>query len=663
MKIRSITLCNFKSFRGKYVIDLSTDYENHKNIVLIGGANGAGKTTILEAVRLCMFGKRFNGNTLTNKDYEEYVLSARNTSSVKENNSHYFIELDIEVSDAYSPYSITLKREFRTANEKLMKENFTILRDGTALEIVPRECWEDYVVSLFPPYIMEYFFFDGERIEELATGDNAERALREAIRDLVGLKLYETLSMDIDLLMRKIRRRSIDIPEFKEKILEKDKEILEIEKEMAETEQKIKMKNQEILELNDRRDFTEANLRRRAGSIAKERERYEENLFELNEELMKLEDEIREMCGEVLPFVIASGVREGLLRQLRKERNLKELTASQNVLKEVNQKLIERIRSSEILSLPREHLENVERVVEDTFLEIIGELGDEPGAVIHDLPGAQMDRIEYFLSNVEERVREDMQKILERREEILLQSKRVREGLKRISDEAFVREFIDQLSSIQRDVKILEREIESLQDSQKVLMKRKNEENAERTGLEDEIICMYEEKKKIEVCRKVKDVISDFIDTSIVLRIVELQETITKLYRELSNKEDMVKRIGIDSDGLTATLVGLGGEIVNKENISAGEKEIFALSVLWGLSKISCKKFPLIVDSLLARLDKTHADNIVEAFFPKAGEQVIVLAHDREIDEWLHDKMKTYISKEYTLLLNDSKKVVEGYLR
>lgn len=71
----------------------------------------------------------------------------------------------------------------------------------------------------------------------------------------------------------------------------------------------------------------------------------------------------------------------------------------------------------------------------------------------------------------------------------------------------------------------------------------------------------------------------------------------------------------------------------------------------------------MIVDSLLARLDKTHAGNIVETFFPKAAEQVIVLAHDREIDKRLYDKMSPYISKEYTLLLDDDKKIVQGYFR
>jgi DNA sulfur modification protein DndD len=663
MKIRSIILCNFKSFKGEYIINLSTDRDKSKNIVLIGGANGAGKTTILEAVKLCMFGKRFNGNILSNKNYEEYLVSTKNRLSTRENDDLFFIELDIEVDDAYSPYSINLRREFRINNGKLEKENFAIFRDGEALEIVPRECWEDYIISLFPPYIMEYFFFDGERVKELATGDNAERTLKEAIRDLVGLKLYETLGMDIDSLMKKIRRKNINIPELKEKVIQKDKKIFQIEREMEEIDEKIKMKNQKIIELDEKKNFTEINLRRKAGSLAKEREKYEKSLLEVSEELKRLDSEIREICGEVLPFVIAYGVREELLQQLRRERYLKELIASKNVLEKVNRKLIEKIRSSKTLSLPEQHLVNVEKVVKNTFSEIIEELDSESGTVIHDLPGIQMDRIENFLNDVEERIRKDMQKILKRREEILFQSKKTKDALKKISDEAFIKEFIDELSTIQRDIKVHEREIESLRNSWEELIENREKENEAMRELEDKIMFMYEENKKVEVCKNVKGVIHEFIDTIITSRIEELEKIITELYRGLSNKEDMVKRIAIDSDDLDTTLVGFGGEIVNKESISAGEKEIYALSVLWGLSKISYRKFPLIVDSLLARLDKTHSDNIVETFFPKAAEQVIVLAHDREIDKRLYDKMNPYISKEYTLLLDDSKKIVQGYFR
>jgi len=168
-----------------------------------------------------MFGRRYNGNILSNSDYEKYLVSAKNKRSMKEKDERFFIQLNIEVDGTFPSYPITLRREWIINNGRLFKEDFTIYRDNTPLEIIPKEYWEDYIISLFPPYILDYFFFDGERLEVLATGDNAEKVLREAIRDLIGLKLYETLGVDVDSLVKKINVETSAYRNFEERLEKK----------------------------------------------------------------------------------------------------------------------------------------------------------------------------------------------------------------------------------------------------------------------------------------------------------------------------------------------------------------------------------------------------------------------------------------------------------
>jgi DNA sulfur modification protein DndD len=112
---------------------------------------------------------------------------------------------------------------------------------------------------------------------------------------------------------------------------------------------------------------------------------------------------------------------------------------------------------------------------------------------------------------------------------------------------------------------------------------------------------------------------------------------------------------------LAIDLIGYDDETLDKSQISSGEKEIYTLSLLWGLSKISKKQLPVIVDSLLSRLDNTHAENIVEKFFPTAGNQVIILAHDREIGQELYEKLSKHIAKEYKINPENTNKITEGY--
>lgn len=665
MKFLSITLCNFKSFRGEHTIDLSANENNKEKIILIVGANGSGKTTILEAIKLCMFGKRFNGNVLSDKDYKKYLISVKNKHSVREKDEMFFIQLHIELDDSFLPYSLVLRREWKFNNRKLTKEDFTISREGAPLEIIPREYWEDYLVSLFPPYILEYFFFDGERVKELAIGNNSDKILREAIRDLIGLRSYETLNFDINSLIRKIKYRNINIPGLKKKIEEKDNEIFLADKKISKIDTEIEAKVHKLIELVKEKEKSERNLRRKAGVLAKEKEKSERSLSELNEELEKLNSQIRQTYGEIIPFVIASDLCRDLLNQIKKEKHLKELMASRQVLKELNQKLIEKTKSSKtFLALSPEQLKNIKEEINSIFLGIFEEINiDSSTSLIHDLTGAEMDGIENILNNVRERAKSNIQTILKQRERIIIQSKKLKGKLKQTSNEDFVKEYIDILSTIETNIKILRNEIESLRNDKKILLEKKEKVNTVIGKLEEEIVCGDMEYRKIDVCIRVRNVINEFIETAIISEIEELEQKITHLYNTLSNKDDMVKEIEIDPKELTIRLIGFEDEILNRENISTGEKEIYALSVLWGLSKVSNKKFPIIVDSLLARLDNTHVENIVKNFFPNAGEQVVILAHDREIDERLYNKLKLYIGKEYTLSLYDDKKIKEGYFR
>lgn len=181
--------------------------------------------------------------------------------------------------------------------------------------------------------------------------------------------------------------------------------------------------------------------------------------------------------------------------------------------------------------------------------------------------------------------------------------------------------------------------------------------------LEEGIVCIGEEYMKIDVSEKIKKILDEFIDTTIKSKIEELEKTITELYHKLANKDDMVKEIKIDQKDLGTRLIGFDGEIIDKESISAGEKEIYALSILWGLSKISNKKFPLVVDSLLARLDNTHTDNIVKNFFPNSGEQVIVLGNNKEISKKVYCDLMPHINKEYKLSFDENNKLIDYYFK
>jgi DNA sulfur modification protein DndD len=147
-------------------------------------------------------------------------------------------------------------------------------------------------------------------------------------------------------------------------------------------------------------------------------------------------------------------------------------------------------------------------------------------------------------------------------------------------------------------------------------------------------------------------------------KIDRLSRLIGDSFRFLLRKKALVERISIDPETFTITLYDDTGRPVPKRRLSEGEKQIFAVSVLWGLSRASARPLPAIIDTPMARLDAEHRNHLVERYFPHASHQVIVLSTDTEIDrQYFHD-LQPYIARAYHLNYDETDKMTraeEGY--
>ena len=108
------------------------------------------------------------------------------------------------------------------------------------------------------------------------------------------------------------------------------------------------------------------------------------------------------------------------------------------------------------------------------------------------------------------------------------------------------------------------------------------------------------------------------------------------------------------------------GQLVPKHRLSAGEKQLLAIALLWGLGRASGRQLPIAIDTPLGRLDSSHRANLVERYFPEASHQVLLLSTDTEIAESEVNKLRdnTAISHEYLLKYdaqNQQTKIESGY--
>ncbi len=662
MLIKSLTICNFKNFQGKNHINMTTDPSKNRNIILIGGKNGAGKTTVVEAIKLCLFGRHFNGYGFSRNSYQKLIRSLKNKTASRKKGSEFYIQVTLEINEVFPNYSLELKREWKT-NRKEMVENFSVLRDEIPLEIVPREYWEDYILSIIPPYISEFFFFDGEKVKELASGNNADIILRESIKDAIGLNIYETLFKDIEVLIKKISRRNIQHKGLEDELHEKDLEYSELQRELKKVANSIDENRSKIENLVQKKAEIEKDLRRTSGIYAIERKKNEFELNKTKEKLNDIEDKIRQICGNILPFIISSEMCIDLLTQLRKEKRLKELILGQSILKETKDKLINKIDNDLVSKdIPIAGLNRIREDVKSIFSEMLKEIQDFSKVdLLHDLSPAEADSIIFFLINTEQNLKKKLKKHLDKREKYLRKSKKLNDKLTEVPDESFVNQYIENISKIQTEINLLEIENAALGDNEPVLKTKLNTVAEKILEMEKRVVASEEEKRKIELLYLVRKIIKEYSDYSVSIGIKELEKLITRMFKKLANKDDLVKRIKIDKESFFSIMSDYNGEIINKEGISAGEKEIYALSVLWGLSRVSKRRLPIIIDAPLSKLDSSHVINITKEFFPKASDQVIILSHDREIDNSVYKSIKQNINREYTLSLLEKNKIIEGY--
>ena len=112
----------------------------------------------------------------------------------------------------------------------------------------------------------------------------------------------------------------------------------------------------------------------------------------------------------------------------------------------------------------------------------------------------------------------------------------------------------------------------------------------------------------------------------------------------------------MNTETLDLKYIDYSGVEVPRSSLSAGEKQLMVIAILWALAKCSKKKLPVIIDTPLSRLDSIHRKALIESYFPYASDQTIILSTDSEIDAQDYELMKDNVGDEFILMYDDDSK-------
>ncbi len=673
MLLSRIALHNYSAFEGTQVIDLSSAGNGEKNITLIGAMNGAGKTSLLDAVKLCLYGERGSGLLPSRETPPEFLQKRFNYNARGRHETEMWIELVIEdVELPGTTHQIQVRRtwKFHAIRGTYESDDFTIIKDGKELEIIGRAHWQDFMNDMIPSGVAGFFFFDGEKIQQLADDASDRDALRDSIRNLLGLTVYTRLTGDLANHMDKIRRKADKVTDDQLKQLEADES--HMQRLMRENREQAEELQYELSKLLRDYDQLEREVRRVttiAGSDS--RSDLEREIAEAESQKRISNEEILKSAGEFLPFAIAGKICDELRAQLEAEEKLRQWEASKARVHPQLERIIKRVFYDEDVPRPRPDITPpqrsfyVKRLTDEWEALFIPKPDEAADEVIHEISPKDERLILGTLDQVSLQALGDLKELLKQRERA---SKRFQDASRELrnlpEDDSHISELFEKNRANQGRKDGLNKELGKLEDEYTRYERELKSVQEKIANLKKKLKDANEERSRVVLARKVQGAIEKYGKALQLRKMEELENLTTEMYKRLARKHNFVGQVKIDPETFDVTLHDPNGRVREKRSLSQGEKQIYAISLLWGLAQASNVELPIIIDTPFARLDSEHRTNIARHYFPHASEQVIILSTDEEIDHRYVELLRPYIGSTYLIEHRDEERrsiVKEGY--
>jgi len=176
------------------------------------------------------------------------------------------------------------------------------------------------------------------------------------------------------------------------------------------------------------------------------------------------------------------------------------------------------------------------------------------------------------------------------------------------------------------------------------------EKEAQLAGLENEL-----QDRVVNTADIIADTMATFRKRVLERHLGRLETFILDSYQALLRKRGLVSEVRICPETLKLTVTDRRGEPIPSRRLSAGERQLLATSILWGLAKASGRALPVVIDTPLGRLDASHRHNLIEHYFPNASHQVILLSTDEEIDGAYYQKLRPSLAGEYEIYFDEDR--------
>ena len=655
MILQSIELTNFGLYKGTHTIHFAP--ERDKPVTLIGGLNGRGKTTLLDAITLGLYGRRALKYLQDERiRYSTYLKNHINKSVPF--GSITSIRITLADSENGSE-AVTVCRYWEKPFRGEIEEKLIATRNNLEDEYLSQN-WDYYMEEILPLSISRFFFFDNEKISQIADDDSFE-SVKDSIRSLLGLTTIDQLVADMGKLSKKAANETTSEAE-NDLLLEAN----QLQAQIEDCEQKAGAAYSEAGALNrklkiykERFDDAQDRFWKAGGNLGLERNKLKEELKALESLLSQYNDRVINIVNESpIPLLCC----KQLLEKLNEEEKTKERNRVRMLSSNVINELIEHLKTVQGYSdfFQNEARDFLLRAKESLYSNI--DVQDE-----NKLSNEALQLLTNFLASFSTKVSEINQLLnqisISREQSVRIESHLAREVNDMEAQKIWnsMMDLNQAMNECEVELRLIEEKRKHIEREQEILENRRQKLLNTSMGIKRN---QGEASRVIRYAQVVIQTMEAYKERLTVMRVKALADSILNCFQSMMGKSSMINQIQIDSKTLDIKLIDYTGSELLKNQLSAGEKQLFAVSIIWGLAQCSGYEMPVVIDTPLGRLDSKHRQNYVEGYLPSAGKQVIVLSTDEEINGRYLDAIKPHVNAYYTLVYDEqdrSSTIQPGY--
>jgi DNA sulfur modification protein DndD len=640
MIIESIRLENVGAFGGTHNIDLSPT-STRRPVTIIGGLNGAGKTTLLDALQVGFFGRLAEPVRRESAGYSAYLSGLIHRRAKQSDGAA--IEICFRAIGDGAERSYRVARTWYVRNGRVT-ENVEVHVDDQ-YDRVFSDSWAQQVDRFIPARLSHLFFFDGEQIEAMANPARSSAILRTAVHALFGLDLVDQLHGDLGALRT---RTKANAAEGEERV-----EMARLEKDLATTEGRVVSLRAKLARLTTEQDKASALVERKETQFRQQGGELVEQRGALTRERdaaiiarNKTKSDLVELASGSLPLHLVLPLLRKTSKQLQIESVGRERRLVHQILTDRDDRMLQVFRQNKMSA-------SALRIAHAFVDKEIDKERPSDLEFFIDAESRTSQEASHLTSHILKSERKACGRLLRRYSELCEGVDEAESKLQMVPDDEAIRRVLDERNNaIKGQVEAtarVDQAKESLVEAERECDRVRSLRDAALQQVQMSNLKRKDLTRFVNATRRVDETLRAFRAKVLSTRLARLETAIAYCLRQLMRKKTLIKKLRIDGSSFELKLLDSQDNVVAADRLSAGERQLLAAAVLWGLARSSGRTLPVVIDTPLGRLDSHHRGNLVENYFGKASKQVILLSTDEEITGKYFDMLKPAIGRMYLI--------------